>query len=214
MPAVAPSPLERVILRDVDWDLYQHLLAGIGESPGTRVTYDNGLLQIRVVSAGHDNPNRALALAVDVICMETGTDVCALGSTTFQRPDLLKGFEPDSCFYFREAAAVRAKDEIRLPDDPPPELVIEVDVTSHSLNRFPIFAAVGVAEVWRYSGGAVSMHRLRDGSYESIPRSEVLPALTAEAATLFVQESRRLPRPEWVELVRRWVRRAMAGEAE
>lgn len=200
------QPVERVVLRDISWEFYQRLLSELGDSPGTRVTYDKGLLQIMVVSAAHDNPNRTLASLVEVVAEELGADVCHLGSTTFQRPDLLKGFEPDSCFYFRSADQVRDKDHIDLKVLPPPELVIEVDVTSNSLDRFPIFAAVGVAEVWRFAEGTVSMYVLRDGAYSETTHSAALPVLTPEAATRFVQSYRRTRWPEWVRSVRDWVR--------
>jgi Uma2 family endonuclease len=203
---LATQPVERVLLRDISWDFYARLLQEVGDSPGTRITYDNGLLQIAVVSAAHDNPNRTLASIAEMVAEETGADLCHLGSTTFTRPDLLKGFEPDSCFYFRHAAQVRAKDEIDLTRDPAPELVIEVDVTSHSLDRFPIFAAVGVEEVWRFHEGRVTFYALRDGAYEVIAASRVLPVLTAEAATRFTETSRTASWPVWTRSVRAWIR--------
>ncbi len=207
MPDTVTHPVERVVLRGISWDFYERLLSELGDSPGTRVTYDNGLLQIMVISAAHDNPNRTLASIVEVVAEETGADVCHLGSTTFQRPDLLKGFEPDSCFYFQHAADVRDKDDIDLLEDPPPELVIEVDVTSSSLDRFPIFAAVGVAEVWRHSRGVVTIYALRDAAYREIGNSLALPLLTAEAITRFAASYRRTPWPAWVAGLREWVRR-------
>lgn len=208
MSVASSSPVERVILHGVTWGLYERLLSEVGESPAMRVTFDNGLLQIMVVSAGRDNPNRTLGEIVVAICEETDADYCPAGSTTFKRPDLLKGFEPDSSFYFQHAATVRPKDEIDLPVDPPPELVIEVDVTRDSLNRLPIFAAVGVAEVWRYANGVVSMFALRGGSYEPIVRSLALPVLEARAATEFVEKSRTMRRPAWLAMIREYVRRA------
>ncbi len=208
MPAATVHPVARVVLRDISWSLYERLIGELGDAPGTKVTYDNGLLQIMVVSAAHDNPNRTLAGIVEIVAEETGTDVCHLGSTTFQRPDLLKGFEPDSCFYFRHAGAVRDKDDIDLTVDPPPELVIEVDVTSHSLDRFPIFAAVGVAEVWRYTDGTVTMYALHDGAYRPVSNSLALPVLTAEAVTDFARSYRRVKYPEWTARLRRHIRQA------
>lgn len=206
MPVTESRPVERVLLRDISWDFYARLLGELGDAPGTRVTYDSGLLQIMVVSAAHDNPNRTLASLVEIVAEETGADCCHLGSTTFTRPDLLKGFEPDSCFYFEHAERVRDKDDIDLAIDPPPELVIEVDVTSNSLDRFPIFAAVGVVEVWRYSAGIVTMFRLVDGAYASVPVSVVLPVLTARAVTKFAVSYRVTRWPEWTASVRAWVR--------
>lgn len=208
MPATAIQPVERVVLHDMSWEFYGRLLEELGDSPGTRVTYDNGLLQIMVISAAHDNPNRTLAYIVQIVAEETGVDFCHLGSTTFQRPDLLKGFEPDSCYYFRNAAIVRDIDQIDLLDDPPPELVIEIDVSGNAFNRFSIFAAVGVEEVWHYKNGSVTMYALREGAYVPVTHSVALPVLSAEAAGYFTQAFRKKVSPVWTRELREWVRSA------
>jgi len=75
--------------------------------------------------------------------------------------------------------------------DPPPDLVIEVDITRSSLNRFPIFAAVGVPEVWRFDGDRVTMYCLEGGRYSQIETSLVLAPLTASQSTIFLDDSRR-----------------------
>lgn len=195
------QPDPRVILNDVSWRLYTHLLSEVGESPGTRITYDGGRLQIMVVSAGHDNPNRTIAEIVSFACLETGIDYCPLGSTTFKREDLLKGFAPDSCFYFANAELVRGLEEIDLAIHPPPELVIEIDITSDSMNKLPIFAAVGVAEVWRYSRSQVEIFVLDGNAYRSAGRSAVLPALTAMDISQLAESSRHMTRLAWAQSV-------------
>src|SRR5207247_7204794 len=105
-----------------------------------------------------------------------------LASTTFKREHLQKGFEPDSSFYFARVSEVGNRD-LNADVDPPPDLIIEVDVTSPSLNRFPIFAAFGVPEVWRYHRSRVTFYRLEGGGYVETASSCSLPPLTAEVAT-------------------------------
>jgi Uma2 family endonuclease len=130
----------------------------------------------------------------------------------FKRQDLCKGFEPDSCFYFRRAAIIRGKEEIDLATDPTPELTIEVDITSSSLNRFPIYAAVGVAEVWRYDGERVRFHALEGTdrpsrrSYRLVDESLVLPPMTAAQATALLELDRREKATVWLRAVRQWIR--------
>jgi len=206
MPATAAPPEQRVVLENVSWDTYERLLQENVESVGTRFTYDGGLLEIMVVGVGHENPNRTLAALAEIVAEETKRDFCRTGSTTFKRRDLGKGFEPDSCYYLQNAARVRGKDELDLNNDPPPDLVIEVDITRSSLNRFPIFGAVGVPEVWRYDGERVRMYRLRGTEYEEILASGALPPLTAERATLFLEQSKTQTSTEWLSQVREWVR--------
>lgn len=117
MPSAAVQTVERIGLGDISWDFYERLLSELGHSPGTRVTYDNGLLQIKVISAAHDRPNRTLASIVEIVAEKIGVDVTNEGSITLQRSDLLKGFEPDSRFYLRHAAEMRGVAEVwRLAD--------------------------------------------------------------------------------------------------
>ncbi len=206
MPTSLALPEQRVLL-NVSWETYQRLVAEHGESPGTRLTYDGGQLEIMVVYVGHEDPNRTLALLVEIVAEETNRDLLAAGSATFQRRDLEKGFEPDSSFYFDERAEqVRGKNQLDLEVDPPADLVIEIDMTRSSLPRLPIFAAVGVPEVWRYDGSCVVFYRLVEGGYVEVERSIALPPLTSRQATLFLAESQRERRPAWLRRVREWLR--------
>lgn len=203
---VAAPPEHRVLLHNITWETYERLLAENGESCGTRFTYDEGELEIMVVNVGHERPNRTLAAIAEITAEETGRDFSRAGSTTFKRQDLSKGFEPDSSFYFQHAGAVRDQDEIDLATDPPPELIIEVDITSSSLSRFPIFAAIGVAEIWRFEGDHVRFHTLDGKTYRPIEQSIVLPPMTAAQATIFVEQDRHDTATKWLRAVREWVR--------
>lgn len=206
MATTLTLPEQRVLLK-VSWQTYERLLAEHVDSPGTRFAYDGGLLEIMVVYVGHEDPNRTLALLVEIVAEETNRDLRRAGSTTFKREDLEKGFEPDSSFYLDERAEqVRGKAELDLLVDPPPDLIIEIDITRSSLPRLPIFAAVGVPEVWRYDGARVTFYRLAEGSYVEVERSIVLPLLTSRQAGVFLAESRREKSPAWLRQVREWVR--------
>jgi Uma2 family endonuclease len=202
---IAP-PEQRVILENVSWETYERLLAESIESAGTRFTYDDGALEIMVVSIAHEYPNRTLALLVEIVAMETERSLHRAGSTTFKRKDLLKGFEPDSCFYISHAEQARGREELDPVTDPPPDLVIEVDITRSSLSRFPIFAALGVPEVWRFDGDRVTMYRLESGRYVEIEASLALPPLTASQSTVFLDESRREKSTVWFRRVQEWAR--------
>ncbi len=208
MATVLSPPEQKVILQGVSWETYERLLAEHPESAGPRFTYDNGWLEVMVLSRKHEKPNRTLALLVEVLAEEMGIDIERVGSTTFRREDLGKGFEPDSAFYIQNATIVSGKGEIDLSADPPPDLVIEVDVTSPSLPKFPIFAAVGVPEVWRCDGSRVQFFRREGDGYTEAEHSVALPPLTSEAATRFLEESERLKSTAWLRHVRAWAREA------
>jgi Uma2 family endonuclease len=166
-----------------------------------------------VLSAKHEKPNRVLALVVEVLAEELGIDVESLGSTTFRRADLDRGFEPDSCFYIQNAERVRGKDEIDLAIDPPPDLVIEIDITSLSLDKFPIFLALGIPEVWRYDGAQVTIFTLTDGRYLEQEESRTLSQVTAAVLTDFIKKSKELKRTPWLRQVREWMRTQRATQA-
>ncbi len=208
MAAVATPAEQRVTLCNVSWETYERLIAEYPDIAGPCFTYDEGMLEIMVVSFEHEEPNRTLADLVGVLAEEFGIDLLRAGSVTLKRPDLHKGFEPDSCFYFANAPAVRGKKEIDPAIDPPPDLVIEVDVSRSSLPRFPIFAAFGVPEVWRYDGARVTTYRLEAGRYVETDHSLALLPLTGEVATRFLDESRQMPSTQWLRRVREWARSA------
>lgn len=145
-------------------------------------------------------------MLVEVLAEEWNIDIQRLGSMTFKRADLLKGFEPDSCFYIQHADAISGKEDIKLAVDPPPDLTIEVDITRESLDGFPIFAAVGIPEVWRFDGTKVTIFQLESGSYIETPHSVAFRALTSEIATEFLDESQTLKSTAWLRKVRQWAR--------
>src|SRR5215831_8087758 len=168
--AIALSPQEQavqqVILHGVSWETYKRLLADFAESHAAHFAYNRGVLEIRVPSAKHEEANRTMALLIEMLALELDVSVRNLGSTTFKREDLSRGFEPDSCFYLQNAARIRGNSRIDLTVDPPPDLVIEVDVTHSSLDKLPIYAALGVPEVWRSDGTRLAILILEGGTYE------------------------------------------------
>ena len=206
MASVVSSPEQLVILNRVTWDTYERLIAEQGEKGGMRFTYDEGVLEIMVLSSRHEEPNRTLALIVEVVAAELEIEVRRLGSTTFKRKDLHKGFEPDSCFYVQHADDVRGKVEINLGIDPPPDLSIEVDITRDSLDRFPIFAAVGIPEVWRFDGSKVAIFLLISGEYVEATNSLAFKSVTGEILTRFLEDSLKLKSPAWLRTVQEWAR--------
>lgn len=208
MSTVVSPPEQRIILENTSWETYERLLAEHPNSQSPRFTYDNGRLELMVISRRHEQPNRKLALIVEIIAEEFGIDIELTGSTTFRREDLAKGFEPDSSFYIKNAEAIQGKDEIDLYIDPPPDLVIEVDITSPSLPRFPIFAATGVPEVWRYDGRLVQIFKLNTAAqgYELAPHSLALPPVSGEVLTKFLRDSETMKSSFWVRAVREWTR--------
>jgi Uma2 family endonuclease len=201
------SPAEqKVTLHNVSWETYERLIEERGESRVPRFAYDRGELEIMSPQAEHESISYAAALLVEVLAEEMDIDVYGLGSTTFKREDLERGFEPDQCFYFGDWELVRGKERLDLATDPPPELVIEIDITSPSLNKLPIYAQLGVREVWRYDGERMRILGLEDEAYVERPTSLALPPLTNDVLTRFAGEGAKLGRRAWMREVREWAR--------
>jgi Uma2 family endonuclease len=197
---------QRVIIRFVSWTTYEHLLADLSNQSSTRLTYDRGMLEIMCPLPEHEEWNRTIALLVEVLTEEMRIDVRNFGSTTFRRADLARGFEPDSCFYIQHEANISGKSTIDLTVDPPPDLVIEVDITSGSLDKFPIYAQVGVPEVWRYDGQRLRIYILRAERYVESETSLALPLLTSTRLSEALAQSKTLKRTALLRSFRTWVR--------
>jgi Uma2 family endonuclease len=143
---------------------------------------------------------------VEILAAELGTDVYDLGSTTFRREDLERGFEPDSCFYIENEERVRGKARIDLAVDPPPDLVIEIDIISPSFSKLPIYAQIGVPEVWRYDGERLKILVLEGSEYAETTESTVVPPVTSNVLSNFMEKSTTTKRTVWLEAVREWAR--------
>ena len=216
MEAVLPTarhawrsvPTQQVILHDISWETYERLLMEHDGNSSTHFAYDRGTLEIMVLSAQHEMSKCILSLLVDILAEEMTIDIVGFGSTTFRRRDIECGFEPDACFYFQNEALMRGKDELDLNIDPPPDLVIEIDITNPSLNKFSIFAALGIPELWRYDGERVSIWKLETHDYHELAESQLLSKVTGAVLTELLEAGRQMKRTAWLRQVRNWARQS------
>lgn len=203
---LSPPADQRVLLQDIDWEIYERILEAHRNRSVPRFTYDRGQLEIISPSPEHEMLKDFAALLINIVAEEMTIDLQGMGSTTFRREDLERGFEPDSCFYIQSVERIRGKTELNLKTDPPPDLVIEIDITSPSINKFPIFAQLGVPEVWRYDGKRWIVLVLEGEDYVERDESVALPGLTVSVISRFIEEGRDLRRPEWLRRVRSWAK--------
>ncbi|GMR23974.1 MAG: Uma2 family endonuclease [Acidobacteriota bacterium] len=206
MATLHKPPDPSVVLENVSWQTYENLLADLADSSAPRLNYDRGVLEIMSPSAEHERLNRTLALLVEVVAEELSIETENLGSATFRREDLERGFEPDSCFYVRNAARIRGKKHLDLGVDPPPDLVIEIDITSSPIDKMSIYAQVGVPELWRYDGTTLQIACLEGEAYVTSSSSAVFPILTVETLRDFLAQSRLSTRLELTKAFRQWIR--------
>jgi Uma2 family endonuclease len=204
--AIAISPPEqRILLDNITWETYESLLQAHCDRSVPRFTYDRGQLEIMSPSIEHEELKDTVTLLVNTLAEEMGINTRSFGSATFRRADLQRGFEPDGCFYVQSVTRIQGRTELDLTVDPPPDLVIEIDLTSPSLPKFPIFAQLGVPEVWRADGSQMHIFCLEGGQYVAHAESSILIGITAEVITRFVRESYTLDRLTWLHRVRSWV---------
>lgn len=212
MVAVRSPAEQRVVLRHVSWETYERLLADNAGASTPRVTYDRGTLELMSPLPEHERLNRAVQLLVPLVGRRLGVPVYSLGSTTFRREDMQRGFEPDSCFYIQHASKAQGKQSLDLTIDPPPDLVVEIDISHPSLPRLPIYAAFGVPEVWRHDGERCAILRLGGGDYGEHEQSGVLPGVTAAALSDLLGQGRWLDDAAFMGAVQEWARQLPDAE--
>ena len=204
-----PSP--GVVLEDVSWADYEDQLRIIG-GRHVRVNYDSGRMEIMSPLRRHGNDATDLGWMVLVLVEELDIPAQAADPVTLRRPDLDKGVEPDRLFHFGlNAVAVQERREFDFTVDPPPDLVIEVDVTASSVPRLPIFAALGIPEIWRVDDDELQfLHLQPDGSYQPRDRSRAFPGLLVAEAARFLEQGRGANKTAWIRTFRAYVRDVLA----
>lgn len=185
-PVIDIDDIQHFVMEDASWELYEKLLHDIGDRP-IRVTYDHGRMEIMSPSPEHEKPKKLLGRMIEALTVELNMPVASLGNTTFRRRETAMGLEPDECYYFRNELKMRGKTRLDLKKDPPPELVVEIDITSRSVPRQPIYAAMGVPEIWRCDGRRVQCLHLKDGAYHVNKMSIAFPFLEPALLRRFIE---------------------------
>ncbi|NJP09623.1 MAG: Uma2 family endonuclease [Leptolyngbyaceae cyanobacterium RU_5_1] len=212
MTATLIQSPDRVLLDHISWQSYQSLVKDFEQQPAIRLTYDRGLLEIRMPLDPHETYKKLLGRLVEALTEELGVEIRSLGSRTCDREDLLRGLEPDQCYYNQHEQAVWDKAQINLNTDPPPDLAIEIDITSSSINRLDIYAELCVPEVWRYDGQSLIMYRLGNQQYQPYGNSIAFPFLTSLDIKRFLDLKQRTRENALIRLFREWVKEHLTLE--
>jgi Uma2 family endonuclease len=172
------------------WDEYERLLEDLADGPRVRVSFDRGRLEVMSPLPEHEEYARFIDELVRAWADALQVNLEKRGSATWKKRSLAKGVEPDASYFVQNADRIIGKRRLDLESDPPPDIVVEVDVTNESIGRFPIYSALSVPEIWRYDGRAVIFYTLISGSYHEIPESRCLPGLTPGALTEALEQSK------------------------
>jgi Uma2 family endonuclease len=212
MVTTAARNSQRVILQNISWHTFESILAEMGDNRATRLAYDRGILEIMTPLMPHEHNNRLLEHLVFALAEELNLNLKSTGSVTCKRQDLLRGVEPDSSFYIQNEPVMRQKQNLDLTQDPPPDLVIEVDYTSSFIDRMPIYLALGIPEVWRYNEPVMQIYQLCENVYVACdvsPAFANLP-LTTEIPR-FLEESLNIGEIAMIRSFRSWVRQQIVN---
>lgn len=199
------QPGQRVQLQDVNWHEFEAILDELGDKRACRVAYSDGVLEIRMPLPEHEVDKELIGDMVKILLEELDIGNECFGSTTFKRQDLAKGIEPDQCFYIENYAAMIGKRRLDLTVDPPPDLAIEIDVTSKT--GLDAYQALGVAELWRFENGQLRISVLQSGEYQDAKISPHFPNFAiAPTITRFLEQSQTEGRSRTLKAFRQWVR--------
>jgi Uma2 family endonuclease len=166
-----------VVLPFVSWETYERLLSDDEGRRVPRITYDRGVMELVTPSMPHEEDARTIARIVEIVAANLGIPIRSVGSTTFRRKDLERGFEPDASFYIQHEERIRGQTEVDLSVDPPPDIVLEMEVSRSAIDKVGLFASMGISEVWRCDGQQVSVFNLdrEPDSHRESSRSLALP---------------------------------------
>jgi Uma2 family endonuclease len=177
-------------LQNVAWDDYEHLLTQMESyHPGHRLSYDCGRLIIVSPSAEHELYKEFAHILIFILSEEGGLTIQTAGATTFKDKLLKKGLEPDTCVYVQNALRVIGKRRLKIGVDPPPDVAVEIDMSSDSIDKLPIYASMGVPEIWRYDGKVAHFYKLAGENYEVIRESIAFPGFNAQVFAQYLEQS-------------------------
>jgi Uma2 family endonuclease len=198
-------PGQRVLLRDVTWQEFETILDELGEHRAARIAFDRGVLEIMAPLPEHEDNKEIISDLLKALLEELDIEFRCLGSTTFKNQIMLQGIEPDQCFYIQNERMIRGKKRLDLTQDPPPDLALEIDVTSRT--NPTIYAALQVPELWRFEKGELQINLLQNGSYVESDKSLIFPNLSfVETITQCLEMSKTAGRNVAIKSFRNWVR--------
>ena len=196
----------RVLLENITWQTFKTMLAEMGSERANKISYRQGNIEIMTPLKPHESSNRLIEVFVGVLCEELGLEVNRVGSLTLTRDDLEYGAEPDSSYYIQNELLVREKENIDLAFDPPPDLVLEVEYSRPKIDKFKLYAAMGIPEFWRYDGTILRVYILANGQYSETQTSPTFAVIPIKEIPRFIEESKKIGQIAVTRAFRTWVK--------
>lgn len=178
-------PGQRVQLENISWTDFEAILSELGEHRGTRIAYSEGVLEIMAPLPEHETAKVFIGDFVKILLDEMEIEWISLGSTTFKQQLMAAGIEPDDCFYIQNCARMVGRDRLDLTVAPPPDLAIEIDLTSKT--QISAYAALQVPEVWCYDKSKLKISVLHNGAYLDANVSPTFPDVPLHIIPEFIK---------------------------
>lgn len=199
---------QRLLVKEISWQEFDNILEELGENRSSRIAYTAQTLEIRMPTPEHEVDKEIIGDRVKILLDELELDCECFGSTTFKQLETGSGIEPDQCFYIQHQAQMRGKRRVDLTIDPPPDLAIEVDVTSKT--QLDAYLKLGVPELWIYTQDQLVIYRRQQGQYQRAT-SAIFPNLPmADLIQGGLEASRNLGRSPALRVFRKQVKAHLA----
>lgn len=195
---------QRLTLTNVSWDTYEKLLDTFGEHRAVRLHYDQGLLEFMVPLETHENLSDVIGDFIKALVIESGLNIKSMASTTLRRQTLQKGAEPDKCYYIQNEPLVRGR-TVDLEKDPPPDLVVEVDITHADIDKNNLYASLGVPEFWRFNGSVLTIYQLEQDQYQEVSISPTFSWVPKEVFYHFLQQGKTVGEAQALRELKTWI---------
>lgn len=198
------QPGQQLLVEDVNWQQFESILAELGERRASRLSYSNGRLEIMVPLPEHEKAKEIIGDMVKILLEARQIAFESLGSTTLKNERMSQAVEPDTCFYIQNQAAVIGKNRLDMSVDPPPDLAIEIDLTSRTqLDNYQI---LGVPELWRYARRGLQINVLQAEQYIESDVSPTFPNIPiVELVNQYTQQSLVAGRTRAIQAFKNWV---------
>lgn len=191
----------RIVLENVSWEIFV-ALADERRGSVPRLSYNEGVLEMMSPKRKHENISCLLGRMIEAYSEIRGIEILSVASVTVKRSDLKKAYEADESYYVTNIDKVLAKEELDFEVDPPPDLVIEVELTASAIDKLELFAAMQVREVWRHDGTSVQIYRLSNGRYDCIAESTELPGLSSDLINRYLDQRLQAGETTWIRAFR------------
>ncbi|MEB3217494.1 MAG: Uma2 family endonuclease [Nostocales cyanobacterium 94392] len=198
---------QRTVLHNISWETFETLLNETGEDRASQFAYDGSTLEIMTPLFEHENPKINFDRFIFILAEEINIEIKSAGSTTLKRKIVRKGIEPDNCYYIQNELAVRGRETLDLTISPAPDLAIEIDITSSSVNKFDIYSGLEVNELWRYDGKNLKFYQLLEEEYVECEFSIAFPFVSVKDMSIFIEQSKIMGEIALLKSFRDWVQK-------